>query len=187
MKKRKNKENILNQELKLIESKIGNELKEYFNQPENNNELKDLNSNEQLENNVIDENNDKKNIEKENNINYEQNFIGKKDGMISEYYEILCQLGKGSYGKVYEVKNKTTGEIRACKQLSKSNISNLKKFQREIQILINEKKNEEQKEGNKEQNNNKKEKNKSSKNNIKINIKDKYEFTNNTIFRTKKN
>ncbi len=65
-----------------------------------------------------------------------QNFIGKKDGMISEYYEILSQLGKGSYGKVYEVKNKTTGEIRACKQLSKSNISNLKKFQREIQILI---------------------------------------------------
>ena len=65
-----------------------------------------------------------------------QNFIGKKDGMISEYYEIICQLGKGSYGKVYEVKNKTTGEIRACKQLSKSNISNLKKFQREIQILI---------------------------------------------------
>ena len=34
-----------------------------------------------------------------------QNFIGKKDGMISEYYEIVCQLGKGSYGKVYEVKN----------------------------------------------------------------------------------
>ena len=65
-----------------------------------------------------------------------ENFVGKKEGLLTEYYEIECQLGKGSYGKVYEVKNKTTGEIRACKQLSKSNISNLKKFEKEIELLI---------------------------------------------------
>ena len=32
-----------------------------------------MNSNARLENNVIDENNDKKNMEEENKINYEQN------------------------------------------------------------------------------------------------------------------
>ena len=65
-----------------------------------------------------------------------ENFVGKKDGLLTEYYEEIRKLGKGSYGKVYEVKNKTTGEIRACKQLSKSNLSNLKKFEKEIELLI---------------------------------------------------
>ena len=65
-----------------------------------------------------------------------ENFVGKKQGLLTDYYEIIKKLGKGSYGKVYEVKNKTTGEIRACKQLSKSNLSNLKKFEKEIELLI---------------------------------------------------
>ena len=65
-----------------------------------------------------------------------ENFVGKKQGLLTDYYEIIRKLGKGSYGKVYEVKNKTTGEIRACKQLSKSNLSNLKKFEKEIELLI---------------------------------------------------
>ena len=45
-------------------------------------------------------------------------------------------MGKGGYGKVYEVKNKKTGEIRACKHLSKLSIKNLAKFELEINILI---------------------------------------------------
>ena len=65
-----------------------------------------------------------------------ENFVGKKQGLLTDYYEEIRKLGKGSYGKVYEVKNKTTGEIRACKQLSKSNLSNLKKFEKEIELLI---------------------------------------------------
>jgi calcium-dependent protein kinase len=65
-----------------------------------------------------------------------ENFVGKKQGLLTDYYEVIRKLGKGSYGKVYEVKNKTTGEIRACKQLSKSNLSNLKKFEKEIELLI---------------------------------------------------
>ena len=49
---------------------------------------------------------------------------------------VIRQLGKGGYGKVYEVKNKRTGEIRACKHLSKLSVKNLEKFELEINILI---------------------------------------------------
>ena len=63
-------------------------------------------------------------------------FIGKSDSSLQDVYEVVKQLGKGGYGKVFQVKNKKTGEIRACKQLSKLNISDLVKFRREIDILI---------------------------------------------------
>ena len=65
-----------------------------------------------------------------------ETFVGKLDGVFLDNYEVIRQLGKGGYGKVYEVKNKKTGEIRACKHLSKLNIKNLEKFEREINILI---------------------------------------------------
>ena len=63
-------------------------------------------------------------------------FVGKLDGVFLDNYEVIKQLGKGGYGKVYQVKNKKTGEIRACKHLSKLSIKNLEKFEREINILI---------------------------------------------------
>ena len=66
-----------------------------------------------------------------------KNFVGKAEGLFLDNYDVIKQLGKGGYGKVYEVKNKKTGEIHACKHLSKANIKNLEKFNREIQILIN--------------------------------------------------
>ena len=61
-------------------------------------------------------------------------FIGKSDSSLQDVYEVVKQLGKGGYGKVFQVRNKKTGEIRACKQLSKLNISDLVKFRREIDI-----------------------------------------------------
>jgi len=64
-----------------------------------------------------------------------ENFVGETKGKLLDSYEVLKQLGKGGYGKVYEVKNIKTGEIRACKHLSKLNIKNLDKFRREIEIL----------------------------------------------------
>ena len=64
-----------------------------------------------------------------------ENFVGQVSGSLLDYYEVVKELGKGGYGKVYEVKNKKTGEIRACKHLSKLNIKNLEKFRREIEIL----------------------------------------------------
>ena len=64
-------------------------------------------------------------------------FVGKSEGLFLDNYDVIKQLGKGGYGKVYEVKNKKSGEIRACKHLSKLNTKNLEKFEREINILIN--------------------------------------------------
>ena len=63
-------------------------------------------------------------------------FIDISDRSLREKYECVRQLGKGGYGKVFEVKNKTTGSFYACKKLSKLNIDNLERFQREINILI---------------------------------------------------
>ena len=65
-----------------------------------------------------------------------ENFVEKFDSVFLDNYEVVRQLGKGGYGKVYEVKNLKTGEIRACKHLSKLKIKNLEKFEREINILI---------------------------------------------------
>ena len=64
-----------------------------------------------------------------------ENFVGEVKGKLLDFYDVVKQLGKGGYGKVYEVKNKKTGELRACKHLSKLNIKNLDKFRREIEIL----------------------------------------------------
>ena len=64
-----------------------------------------------------------------------ENFVGEVKGKLLDFYDVIKQLGKGGYGKVYEVKHKKTGELRACKHLSKLNIKNLDKFRREIEIL----------------------------------------------------
>ena len=66
-----------------------------------------------------------------------KNFVGKSEGQFLDNYDVIKQLGKGGYGKVYEVKNKKSGEIHACKHLSKLVLKNLEKFEREINILIN--------------------------------------------------
>ena len=64
-----------------------------------------------------------------------ETFIKKAGGKLLESYDIIRQLGKGGFGKVYEVRHKKTGEIRACKHLSKLNINNLEKFKNEIELL----------------------------------------------------
>ena len=63
-----------------------------------------------------------------------KNFVGKSEGQFLDNYDVIKQLGKGGYGKVYEVKNKKSGEIHACKHLSKLVLKNLEKFEREINI-----------------------------------------------------
>ena len=65
-----------------------------------------------------------------------ETFVEKLEGIFLDNYEVLKQLGKVGYGEVYRVKNRRTGEIRACKHLSKLRIKFLDKFQREINILI---------------------------------------------------
>ena len=74
---------------------------------------------------------------KENTVKFgRENFVGLTNKSLKDNYECTKQLGKGGYGKVYQVKNKISGKLYACKKLSKLNIDNLTKFKREIDILI---------------------------------------------------
>ena len=63
-------------------------------------------------------------------------FINVGNRALADYYQCTKQLGKGGYGKVYQVRNKITGKLCACKKLSKINYKNLEKFKREVNILI---------------------------------------------------
>ena len=64
-------------------------------------------------------------------------LIGSKP---EENYKIINKLGKGSFGSVFKVKHKITGEIRAMK-IIKNNPNNdgsqivSEKFLKEIQVL----------------------------------------------------
>lgn len=57
------------------------------------------------------------------------------DKNLTDYYSVKNEIGAGSYGKVFQVKNKQSGETRACKQLSIKHIQNFDKFKLEISIL----------------------------------------------------
>jgi len=62
-------------------------------------------------------------------------FIKETKGDITEFYQVLKKIGEGSFSKVYKVKEKETGEIRAMKQVDKSKIIDIKNFKTEIKIL----------------------------------------------------
>ena len=64
------------------------------------------------------------------------NFITLGSRGLRDKYVPTKKLGKGGYGKVFRVKNKTTNKFFACKKLSKLNINNLEKLQNEIDILM---------------------------------------------------
>ena len=61
-------------------------------------------------------------------------FIREIEGKVTEYYEVLKKIGEGGFSKVYKVKEKETGEIRAMKEVNKQKIG-LKNFKTEIKIL----------------------------------------------------
>ncbi len=64
-----------------------------------------------------------------------ESFVTIKKGDITQNYEIIKKIGEGGYGKIYKVKNKESGDIRAMKQIMKSKIPDIEKFQNEIKIL----------------------------------------------------
>ena len=64
-----------------------------------------------------------------------ESFVTICKGDITQFYEVITKIGEGSYGKIYKVKNKQSGDIRAMKQIMKSKIPNIEKFQNEIKIL----------------------------------------------------
>ena len=64
-----------------------------------------------------------------------ESFITINKGDITQFYEVIKKIGEGAYGKIYKVKNKQSGDIRAMKQITKSKIPDMTKFQTEIKIL----------------------------------------------------
>ena len=79
-------------------------------------------------------------MEEENNKNNhikinKESFVTIIKGDITQFYEVIKKIGEGSYGKICRVKNKQSGDIRAMKQIMKSKIPNIEKFQNEIKIL----------------------------------------------------
>ena len=73
-------------------------------------------------------------VNKDNDI--KELFLEKGFNALNDNYEILKRLGKGSFGNVYQVKQKTTGEYRACKKISKLILEDEMKYKKEIDILI---------------------------------------------------
>ena len=65
--------------------------------------------------------------------------IIKKEGSPLNDYEILSKIGEGTFGKVFKVRNKHDGKIRAMKEISEYNLSERrkKKLMEEIEILKN--------------------------------------------------
>ena len=53
-----------------------------------------------------------------------QKTIRRQSGNPLDYYEIIKNLGKGTFGIVYKVMHKTTGTIRAMKVIPKNNMRN---------------------------------------------------------------
>ena len=86
--------------------------------------------------------NEKMDIEEDESENYplqikisKDNFISVGNRGLRDVYENIKKLGKGSFGKVFQVRNKSTNKFYACKKLSKLNM-NKAQFQKEVDILM---------------------------------------------------
>lgn len=65
-----------------------------------------------------------------------ETFVNKvKGAVLTDFYHVKQAIGEGSYGKVFKVKHKETGEIRACKKINIKQIKDYDKFMLEISIL----------------------------------------------------
>ena len=65
-----------------------------------------------------------------------ESFISQMEGKMEDKYEIIKELGSGAFARCLQVKNKTTGNLYACKEIQKSKMSDLEGFKHEINILI---------------------------------------------------
>ena len=75
----------------------------------------------------------------ENDVKFNKElFVQKIETRLADSYDIICEVGRGAFSKVYEIKHKNTGEIRACKYIKKENFQkeDLERFKKEIEILI---------------------------------------------------
>lgn len=63
------------------------------------------------------------------------NFVGQFKEDISQRYEFIAELGQGTYGSVFRVADKLSGEARACKKVNKKQIKRKDRFKNEIDLL----------------------------------------------------
>ena len=63
-------------------------------------------------------------------------FINQITGKMEDKYEIIKELGSGAFSRCLQVKNKTTGNLYACKEIQKKKMADLEGFKYEINILI---------------------------------------------------
>ena len=59
-------------------------------------------------------------------------FIGQASGEFKNKYVIQRKLGEGGYARVFQVQNKNTGQVYACKEIR------LKKMKCTLQNLLDE-------------------------------------------------
>ena len=62
-------------------------------------------------------------------------FITENISDIKDTFNIIKELGQGSYGHVIRVQHKQTGHIYACKKMNKKQIANKQRFKTEIDLL----------------------------------------------------
>ena len=64
-------------------------------------------------------------------------FVFELETPLLDSYDINYEIGSGAYSKVYEVKEKVSQDIRACKYIAKKDFKeeDIKKFEKEIAIL----------------------------------------------------
>jgi len=63
------------------------------------------------------------------------NFVGQFKEDISERYNFIAELGQGTYGSVFRIEDKFTGEIHACKKVNKKQIKRQDRLKIEIDLL----------------------------------------------------
>ena len=66
-----------------------------------------------------------------------ENLVIKPDSPLLKSYDVNFEIGSGTYSKVYQVRQKSTGELRACKYISKEKFKkeSLIQFENECKIL----------------------------------------------------
>ena len=65
-----------------------------------------------------------------------EKFVGKVAGKFEDKYEIIKEIGSGGFSSCFQVKNKITGLLFACKELAKKKLSDYEGLMREVNLMI---------------------------------------------------